>query len=178
MTDRQNKRPGKYSRKVSGNGKVGGSAADSAKSAADPHGSEYEVGYGRPPLNTRFQKGQPRPPRKPKPETEQSFEDYFAEELKLPMRFVDETGKEQLYPKGKVLAKSSVNKALKSGDLRQIKEFIPRRKASDGNEISQVDLEMVVRFLANHMGSDLLGSAPLGGDDEGSCADNDRGEGA
>lgn len=116
---------------------------------------DYEVGYRKPPRHTQFQKGQPRPPRKPRPEVEPSFEDYFDQELRQPMKFVDETGKEQVMPKGQVLAKASVNKALKSGDIRQIKDFIPRRPAKTDTEISHADLELVARYLAHKFGKEF-----------------------
>lgn len=122
----------------------------SARAAPD-----YDVGYRKPPRHTQFQKGQPRPPRKPKPEDEPSFEDYFEEELRQPMKFVDETGKEQVMPKGKVLAKASVNKALKSGDIRQIKDFIPRRPAKNDDEVAHADIELIARFLAHRFGIEL-----------------------
>lgn len=124
----------------------------------------YDVGYRKPPRHTQFKKGQPRPPRKPKPEDEPSFEDYFEEELRTPMKFVDETGKDQVMPKGKVLAKASVNKALKSGDIRQIKDFIPRRPAKKDNEVAKADIELIARFLAHQFGIEL---PPVGRDDEG-----------
>lgn len=122
---------------------------------------DYEVGYRKPPRHTQFQKGQPRPPRKPRPEVEPSFEDYFDQELRQPMKFVDETGKEQVMPKGQVLAKASVNKALKSGDIRQIKDFIPRRPAKTDNEVATADIELIARFLAHK-----FGIGPIPGEDE------------
>ena len=36
--------------------------------------TEYEVGYKKPPLHTRFKNGQPRPPRRPKTEEPTSLE--------------------------------------------------------------------------------------------------------
>ena len=61
--------PGK--RKRAGAGTNNGGSARAA-----PH---FDVGYGKPPRHTQFAKGQPRPPRKPRPEVEPSFEDYFEE---------------------------------------------------------------------------------------------------
>ena len=138
---------------------------------------DYEVGYGRPPRDTQFKKGQPRPPRKPKPEPQPSFEDWFEEELRLPMRFVDENGEEQVLPKGRVLAKTSVNKALKSGDIRQIREFIPRRPPRIDEEISKTNIEMVVRFMASYLGSDLADAACSGEDEDSGAADEEGGAG-
>jgi hypothetical protein len=44
----------------------------------DPGGrsaeEDYKVGYKKPPLHTRFKEGQPRPPRRPKPEEPTSLE--------------------------------------------------------------------------------------------------------
>lgn len=110
---------------------------------------DYEVGYGRPPRATQFKPGQSRPPRKPRPERKLTFEDYLVEELEQPMRFVDESGREQEMPKLRVLAKMVANRAVKNGDLKQIREFIPRAEKRDGDEISQADLGMIARFLAS-----------------------------
>lgn len=147
-------------------GRVKGGTSGASKSGKKKGGSaraapDYDVGYGRPPRHTQFQKGQPRPPRKPKPEVEPSFQDFFEEELRQPMKFVDETGKEQVMPKGQVLAKASVNKALKSGDIRQIKDFIPRRPAKTDNEVATADIELIARFLAHK-----FGIGPIPGEDE------------
>ena len=44
----------------------------------DPGGrsaeEDYKVGYKKPPIHTRFKEGQPRPPRRPKPEEPTSLE--------------------------------------------------------------------------------------------------------
>ena len=109
---------------------------------------DYEVGYGRPPPATQFKKGQPRPPRKAKDEKEPTLDDYIAEELKLPMRFQEE-GQERRMPKGKVLAKMAVNKAIKDGDLRRLRDHLPKRQAAAESEFSEADLELIARFLAN-----------------------------
>jgi hypothetical protein len=135
-----------------GTGNPAGKRGAGRKTSTDAPRS-YEVGYGKPPRHTQFRKGQARPPRKPKPEVEQGFEDWFEEELRQPMWFVDESGVEQTLPKGRVLAKASVNKALKSGDIRQIKDFIPRRPARENSEMTQADLETIARFLAHYFGN-------------------------
>lgn len=109
---------------------------------------DYEVGYGRPPLATQFKKGQPRPPRRVKEEREPTIDDYIAEELKLPMRFQEE-GRERRMPKGKVLARMAVNKAIKDGDLRRLRDHLPKPQAAAQTEFSEADLELIARFLAN-----------------------------
>ncbi|MGX7953632.1 hypothetical protein ACWPM1_13850 [Tsuneonella sp. HG249] len=158
MTDRQGKTKPRARRQRAAADQINGGSASAA--------STYEVGYRKPPRHTQFQKGQPRPPRKPRPEVEPSFEDWFEEELRLPMKFVDETGKEQVMPKGKVLAKATVNKALRGGDIRQIKDFIPRRPAKTDNEVSKADLEMVARFFANRFGVDVDFPMSVSGEEE------------
>ena len=137
---------------------------------------EYEVGYRKPPVHSQFKKGQPRPPRKAKPTVERSFEDWFNEELRVPMKFLDENGDEQVYPKGKVLAKAAVNKALRSGDIRQIKEFFPRRSVKKDEEITGADLETVARFFANHRGGALAELLNNHGDVGNDAAPSDGGD--
>lgn len=109
----------------------------------------YPVGYARPPAHTQFQKGQPRPPRKPKEEVELTVDDYIAEELKELMTFTDEQGRARRLPKGRVAAKAAVNKAIKTGDLRRIRDHLPKRQAAEAMPFTEADLALIARFLGS-----------------------------
>ena len=118
--------------------KKGGSAA------AAP---DYAVGYGRPPVHSQFKKGQPRPPRKPREsQPARTFDDYLAEELAELMP-IKENGIEQIVPKGKAMAKASVNGVIKSGDPRRLKGFLPKPRTEADLDFSETDLAMIARFL-------------------------------
>jgi len=114
-------------------------------------GGAYEVGYGKPPVRTQFQQGQPRPPRKPKPEREPTLSDYIAEELREMISFT-ENGRAQRMAKGRVLAKAAVNHSIKEGDLRRLKDFLPKPKPQESPDFSQADLDVIARFLAKWQG--------------------------
>lgn len=113
-----------------------------------PSSADYDIGYGKPPIQHQFEKGQPRPPRKVKPnKPELMFEDYLAEELQEPMRIV-ENGVEQYIPKGKALAKASISGAISDRDPRRLKGFLPQPRAVEDFDFSEIDLGIVARFLA------------------------------
>ena len=52
-------------------------------------------------------------------------------------------------PKGQVLARTAVNKAIKDGDLRRLRDYLPKRQAAALTDFSEVDLDTIARFLAN-----------------------------
>lgn len=109
---------------------------------------DYPVGYAKPPAEHQFKKGQRRPPRKQKEEKpNRSFEDYLADELKEPIKIV-ENGIELTVPKGKALAKAVLNGAMANGDPRRLKGFLRPPKAQDDFDFSDVDLAIVFRALA------------------------------
>jgi hypothetical protein len=109
---------------------------------------DYQTGYARPPVAHQFKKGQPRPPRKPKPEkSAPTLYDYFDEELQAPMRIVED-GVEQCVPKGKAVAKAAIKGAIKECDPRRLKGFLPPPKGQEAFDFSDIDLEIVARFLA------------------------------
>lgn len=147
---------------------------------AKPPSGDYPVGYGRPPAHTQFKKGQPRPPRKAK--TEQAaptFEQYLADVLQEPMP-IKENGIEQTVPKGLALAKASVNGAIKNGDPRRIKDYLPRAKADTNPDFSQTDLATIARFLVNQVPGGIEGLKRLLEDPESAeeaGADNVEGDG-
>lgn len=108
---------------------------------------DYPVGYGKPPAEHQFKKGQPRPPRKPKEDKPTpSFQDYLSAELEETMRIV-ENGVEQHVPKGKALAKAAINGAIKEGDPRRLRDFLPKLKVQEDVDFSEIDLAIVARFM-------------------------------
>jgi hypothetical protein len=66
---------------------------------ADP--GDDNVGYGRPPLNTRFQPGRSGNP-KGRPKGSKNFNTLFSEELALPVALT-ENGKRRRMPKSQAL---------------------------------------------------------------------------
>lgn len=111
----------------------------------------YDVGYGKPPKSGQFKKGQLRPPRKPKQPELMDLAAFVAEELALPVTFVDEDGKEHRAPKGKYLAKKLVNDALKTGNPKHLKDFLPKTVVTANEDFSDADLALIARALA-HLG--------------------------
>lgn len=120
------------------------------RKSSEPAGN-YDVGYRKPPKSGQFQKGQPRPPRKPKPPEIVDLAAFIAEELALPVTFKDEDGKEHRAPKGKYLAKKLVNDALKTGNPKHLKDFLPKTVVTANEDFSDADLALVARALA-HLG--------------------------
>jgi hypothetical protein len=120
---------------------------------------DYEIGYGKPPTSGQFKKGQPRPPRKPKQPEQLDFGTFIVEELSLPVTFMDEDGKEHRAPKGKYLAKKLVNDALKTGNPKHLKDFLPKAVVVSNEDFSDADLALIARALAH------LGKKGVDGDD-------------
>lgn len=126
-----------------------------------PKGTDYDVGYRKPPASGQFKKGQPRPPRKAKAAKNFDLAALVLEELAVPIRFKDETGKEQRMPKAKVLAKQLVNEALKSGNPKYLRDFLPKSSTLAENDYSEADLAMIARFL-----NERFGEGGVGGKDD------------
>lgn len=76
---------------------------------AEP-GDDTVVGYGRPPLNTRFQPGRSGNPNG-RPKGSKNFNTLFSEELARPVALT-ENGKRRRMPKSRALIKQTINKAL------------------------------------------------------------------
>lgn len=76
---------------------------------------DYEVGYGRPPKETRFKKGQSGNP-KGRPKGSLSLDGLLRRELAKPIT-ITENGKRRRVPKGEALVTRVVNTAL-AGDLK------------------------------------------------------------
>ena len=85
---------------------------------------DYEVGYGRPPRDTRFRKGQSGNP-KGRPKGSKNVATVFLEEMRR-LVVVREGGKTRRIGKQEALVTSLWNKAIK-GDIRAV-ENIPREE--------------------------------------------------
>lgn len=109
--------------------------------------SDYAVGYGKPPTEHQFKKGQPRPPRKPKETPDRTLQDYLAAELKVPIR-IKENDVEKLVSKGEAVAKASLRYAIKEGDPRRLKGLLPPPRPQEDFDFSEIDLTIVARFMA------------------------------
>ena len=88
-----------------------------SKSPNDVGGAnaDYEVGYARPPMATRFKPGQSGNP-KGKPKGTRNLTTEFNDELKTKVT-IQENGRTRQITKAQALAKQHVNKAV-SGDAR------------------------------------------------------------
>jgi hypothetical protein len=88
---------------------------------ANAKDGEYEVGFGKPPRNTQFQKGKSGNP-KGRPRGSKNFSTVFEEELQQRV-IVREKGKQKAITKLRACIKQLVNKAA-SGDPRAIKALV------------------------------------------------------
>lgn len=111
-----------------------------------PEESEYEVGYGKPPMGSRWKPGQSGNP-KGRPRKSTSLEDLVREELDRHVE-IREDGATRKITKREALAKSLVNASLK--DLRLAQRLMPMLLESTGSEpeIDEQDLETLRRFMA------------------------------
>lgn len=82
---------------------------------------EYEVGYGKPPSHTRFEKGQSGNP-KGRPKGAKNFKTIVLEILNEKISVV-ENGRKREITKGEAVVRQQVNKAA-SGDHAAIREAI------------------------------------------------------
>lgn len=82
----------------------------------------------------------------------------IAEKLAVTISFKDEGGKDQRLPKAKVLAKRIVNEALKTGNPKHLRDFLPKAVAAANEDYSEADLVLIARALA-HLGR---GGKPAG----------------
>ena len=89
---------------------------------------DYAIGYGRPPLRTRFQSGRSGNP-KGRPKGSKNFNTLIAEELAQPV-VLTENGRRKKMSKQQALAKQLTNRAL-SNDLKAAALVIDHARRSE-----------------------------------------------
>ena len=115
---------------------------------------DYDIGYGKPPKDTRFKPGSSGNPRgRPKGSKNLSMD--LREELseRIPIR---EDGKQRRISKQRAVIKSLIAKALK-GDTRAAnsvlelvqKLFPPEDTSPDTEQLTQADQEILARFATD-----------------------------
>jgi hypothetical protein len=101
--------------------------------------TEYIVGYGKPPVHSRFQKGQSGN-RKGRPKNSKSFVALLAEALEERV-FVQEGGRRRSLTKREALAKQFANKGA-TGDLKAAKILLEiLGQVDDHNRVVQLETQ-------------------------------------
>ena len=114
---------------------------------------DYKVGYGRPPLGSRFRKGQSGNPRGKQKGT-RSLDAELAEELSETVK-VTENGKQKTYSKRRLILKALVARAIK-GDVRAALAAIklqldhPEQGGVEAPDLSETDRAILEDFLRRH----------------------------
>jgi hypothetical protein len=96
-------------------------------------GSDYEIGYGKPPKMTRFKPGQSGNPRG-RPRGSKNFSVLLEEELKQRVT-INENGRRRRITKLAAIAKHMVNKSL-SGDPRLLQALLNEIRAGEARAAS------------------------------------------
>lgn len=121
-------------------------------------GMDYEVGYAKPPTQTRFQKGRSGNPRG-RPKGAKNLETDLAEELGERIR-IREDGRDRRVSKQKAMIKALVAKALK-GDTRAAMALFalapkPEKtgpdRAAESADLDRLILEEFRRNVLEHAG--------------------------
>jgi hypothetical protein len=109
---------------------------------------DHVVGYCRPPEDTRFKKGekQNHNPRRQRA-ADHDVGGYIQEELAKLVSVDDGQGRRRKMPMAKVLAKQMVNQAVKTGDARRLREFLPKIAPEAQEPFTEAELETIARFL-------------------------------
>ena len=114
--------------------------------------NDYEVGYGKPPKDSQFKKGQSGNP-KGRPKGSRNFKTDLQEEMQLQIQ-VTESGKFEIVSKQRAMIKRTMEKAL-HGDLRAI-ELIGKWQGHYGDSLTEIpeihdmtanDQAIIDRFL-------------------------------
>jgi len=110
-------------------------------------GDDYQVGYKKPPISTRFKPGQSGNP-KGRPKKVKDLDKLLDNELSETIRFSDR-GESRSASKREVLVKSLVNDAIK-GDRaarKLVVELIQSHKSIEGFEPDAADHQALMDFL-------------------------------
>jgi hypothetical protein len=137
----------------------------------DSKEGKYEVGYGKPPRHTRFQKGQSGNP-KGRPRGSRNLATLVEDELRERV-VVNEYGRRRRITKQEAMVKHLVNKAV-SGDrqliqllLNEIRLIEGRGESSGAAPLEEAD-QQVLRQLHERMRR-LMQKSELGGKEENGC---------
>jgi hypothetical protein len=135
-----------------------------------PTDSDYPVGYGRPPRQTRFRKGQSGNP-VGRPRGAQNLATLIGKVLKEPV-VVSENGRRKKITKREAMLKQLVNKAA-AGEHRAIQLLLgeirlieARREASA--PVAEAQLDEADRLVLRQIYARLQPDPPEGGGDDGS----------
>ena len=81
--------------------------------------AQYQVGYGKPPVKTRFKKGAPSPNPKGRPKKQDSLFSMLQECLQEEVEVTNADGRRSKLPANKVIAKKIVNQAAQGNHQAQ-----------------------------------------------------------
>lgn len=111
------------------------------------HDGEYQVGYGRPPQHTRFQKGRSGNP-KGRPSGSKNTSTLLQQELNHTV-LVTENGKRKKITKRQAIVKQWVHKAA-SGDPRALKLLLDETRLTENTDkdgLPKIPLEVINALL-------------------------------
>jgi hypothetical protein len=122
------------------------------------HGTDYSVGYGKPPQHARFHKGQSGNPRG-RPKGSRNLSTLMAKALNEPV-VISENGKRKRITKREAVLKQLVNKAA-SGDAKAIQLLLGEIRQLEGREppaaesvlFDEADRELISQLYDRFRGS-------------------------
>jgi hypothetical protein len=100
--------------------------------------SEYSVGYGRPPKETRFSKGRSGNP-SGRPKGKKNLVTSFMEVSREPI-LVTEGGRSRKIAKGEAILRQLINRAL-SGDTKAVREYFQIAKTFQRDEEENIGFD-------------------------------------
>jgi hypothetical protein len=113
---------------------------------------DYEVGYGRPPLHTRFEPGRSGNPRG-RPSRSKNLSTLLSEALNEPVIFV-ENGRRRTIDKRQAIVTQFVNRSAK-GDLKALQILLPMLRdienrgdhgSADAEVLTESDRQIIQRI--------------------------------
>ncbi len=108
---------------------------------------EYAVGYGKPPKNRQFQKGQSGNP-DGRPKSSRNFQTILVDELERPV-VIKENGAKKTVTKKEVIIRQLINKAM-SGESKStdaIFKYLPQEKRAIESPLGEADMATMNNFL-------------------------------